>query len=126
MKRYWIPLLVALTLTMPWPTSTLASTATSDSLVAREATRMLLVSENKIRRATAVIDSLDLRLGLLTNRLVERDSTIAQQDRWWQGQYRQVHEWGSYWKDVATSWWHQFASAVWVAVGVGLAALALK
>ena len=90
----------------------------------RDSVRFVLISENKIRRATSVIDSLDLYLGLLNNRLVDRDSTIAQQERWWQGQYQQAWDWGDHWKDEATSWWTRNLSAFWVAVGVIAAALA--
>lgn len=127
MKKPSTRLLVALTLLMLLPTWRPAFVEAAvpthrDSLT----TRMLLVSENTIRRATAVIDSLELRLMLAQNRLVEADSVRADHDRWWNKQVNEAWAWGDHWKQEATSWWRQSKSAIWLTVGAILAIIGLR
>ncbi len=121
-----IQLLVALILVMPWPTSRIVSTADAQAVAQRDSVRHVLVRESMLRRATAVIDSLDMRLALETNRRVARDSTIVQQGRWYKAQYADVYEWGARWKQEATSWWTRHESAFWTMLGMIAAAWALN
>lgn len=102
------------------------STATEPTQAQRDSVRLILVKESMIRRATAVIDSLDLQLGLANNRVAVRDSALAKQRTWFEGQYTAVYDWGEHWRKEATSFWNQNKSAIFTFLGMLAAAIALR
>ena len=84
------------------------------------------VSKDLLRRSTARIDQLELKLMILDNRAVEVDSLRASERVEWEGRLVYAYEWGERWEDVATSWWHKNESAFWAILGMLATALALN
>lgn len=85
-----------------------------------------LVPTSMLRQATARIDAADLRIMLLENRAVERDSVYAGQERFWQAALASANERADLWRDDATSWWHKHESAVFSLLGMAVATWALN
>ena len=84
------------------------------------------VPTSLLRRATARLDSLELALRFAENQATEQDSLRVGEREYWQTQLAVANATAESWRREATSWWRRNVSAFWVAVGVGLAALALN
>lgn len=111
--------LIVPTLTILW------LTCGTGSIVAQE-TGTSVVPNSLLRRATARIDSLELRLMLADNRAVEQDSLTASRERWWEAQLRLSEERAAYWERSARSWWTRHESAFWAVLGAIAVALAQR
>lgn len=118
MKMRWIPWYLVLVLVILLPTCGRVS-----AQVGSDGDDTYQVSGKLLRRATARIDSLELRIMLLQNRAVEQDSLGAVRERWWQGEYAQAVEWGERWRDEARSFWKEVRLAIALGLGFFLASL---
>lgn len=129
MQRLRISLTV-LTLTMLWliwkPVSGATPPPGETPSSTEMTTKMVLVPESLLRRATAHIDSLTLELRWAHNRDAERDSLWVSEVRFYKGSARLANDRADAAERMANSWWHKHESALWLGVGVGLAAWALQ
>lgn len=85
---------------------------------------LITIRASTVRRATARIDSLELRLMLEHNRTVERDSMHAGEVRYMKWAIDEANDRASLWHAEATSWWNRHESAFWIGVGGVIFALA--
>ena len=116
-------LILVLLLTMLWLILPIGSTPMPNPPVMTQVTTQpdsVLVPVQMLRDATRRIDQQDLRILLLENRIVERDSLLSSRDREYD---ERVAYWQDYAEKVKASTWDLIWPALLVALGAVLGSI---